>query len=237
MTYFLEIVFVFMFCCIAGWVNEVIFRSIRNKRLINPGFMHGCSLPIYGCGGLIMYCICQVDLSLIQEPILKLICIFVASAVIMTILELITGIFFLRVYHIMLWDYSKEWGNYKGIICPLFSLVWGLCSIGFSYGIYPWLAPLAHYVAHQPMGIFIIGIYVGIFFVDMIISLDVMHKIKAYATRVHESIILMNFKQQAQSFIEKVKKENIFSPIIKINAHMRQYLIALEEKINHKNKK
>lgn len=234
---FFEIVFVFMFCCVAGWINEVIFRSIRNHRLINPGFMHGCSLPIYGCGGLIMYCICQVDVSWVESPIFKLMGIFVASAVIMTILELITGLFFLKAYHIMLWDYSKEWGNYKGIICPLFSLVWGLFSIGFYYGIYPWLAPLAMYVASQPIGLFFIGMYVGIFLVDMIVSLDVMRKIKAYAIRIHERIVLMNFKQQAQVFIEKVKKENIFSPIVKINAHMKRYLLSLEEKFNHKNKK
>ena len=39
---------------------EVVYRSIVNKKLINPGFMSGCVLPIYGFGAVILNIVCTV---------------------------------------------------------------------------------------------------------------------------------------------------------------------------------
>ena len=42
--------------------------------------------------------------------------------------EYIFGIIFNRDFHI--WDYRNQWGNIQGMICPLFTLLWGLISAG-----------------------------------------------------------------------------------------------------------
>ena len=39
-----------------------------------------------------------------------------------TLIELVTGIFVNKDHHV--WDYRDQPGNYRGQICPLFSLVW-----------------------------------------------------------------------------------------------------------------
>lgn len=230
---FFEIAFVFMFCCIAGWLNEVIFRSIKNKKLINPGFMHGCSLPIYGCGGVIMYCMSNADLSYIENSVLRMLILFGAAIVIMTLLELCTGLFFLKVYHVMLWDYSKQWGNYKGVICPLFSFIWGIFCAAFYYLIYPWLHPLAVYASNHLVFVFLIGMYVGIFLVDMIVSLDFMTKIKQYAKRIKENVQLTALKKQSQEFFNKYKKTRLWMGIFKINNMVKKYIF---EKTNFSRK-
>ncbi|OQY40076.1 MAG: hypothetical protein B6229_02460 [Spirochaetaceae bacterium 4572_7] len=41
-----------------------------------------------------------------------------------TILELLTGEFFLRFYSLRLWDYTNNRFNYKGLVCPRFSIYW-----------------------------------------------------------------------------------------------------------------
>lgn len=50
----------------------------------------------------------------------------VIGGIIITILELITGLLFNRQYHI--WDYRNIPFNYKGQICLPFSVVWCLLS-------------------------------------------------------------------------------------------------------------
>ena len=45
----------------------------------------------------------------------------------MTLIEFIGGLSFVN-KSVKLWDYSNNWGNYKGIICPLFSLIWTFIS-------------------------------------------------------------------------------------------------------------
>lgn len=218
---FFEIVFVFMFCCIAGWINEVIFRSVKNKKLINPGFMHGCSLPIYGCGGVIMYLISNAEITFVDNQIVKMVIILFFAIIIMTLLELFTGLFFVNVYHVMLWDYSNEWGNYKGIICPLFSIIWGLFCAIFYYLINPWLKQLAVFASTNNIMIFVLGFYIGVFIVDMISSLNLMSKIKNYAKQIKENVHLMRLKIKSS---EVFKKSIIIKSLFKINSAVKKYL-------------
>lgn len=50
-------------------------------------------------------------------------CIFI------TILEIISGEFALRVLDVRMWDYSNMWGNaFDALFCPLFSFLWYLLS-------------------------------------------------------------------------------------------------------------
>lgn len=39
-------------------------------------------------------------------------------------LELIIGIVSRRVLHVVVWDYSAEWGNLAGLVCPRYSFYW-----------------------------------------------------------------------------------------------------------------
>ena len=51
----------------------------------------------------------------------------------MTFTEYIAGLIFIKGLKIKLWDYSNRRGNIQGIVCPLFSLLWGLIAAGFVY--------------------------------------------------------------------------------------------------------
>ena len=45
----------FFFFSISGWIIEVAYRSAKNRHLVNPGFLKGPYLPIYGFGGLLIF--------------------------------------------------------------------------------------------------------------------------------------------------------------------------------------
>lgn len=54
-----------------GWLNELIFRRIVHKKWVNPGFLTGPCLPLYGCGLLLLYLISSIDFSFISSPVLQ----------------------------------------------------------------------------------------------------------------------------------------------------------------------
>lgn len=81
--------FLFLTGAIAGWCIELVYRRFFSaKRWINPGFLTGPYLPIYGFGVCVMYAVS--DLSLAWWWKLVLFC------VLMTAIEYVGGIVFIK---------------------------------------------------------------------------------------------------------------------------------------------
>ena len=53
-----------------------------------------------------------------------------AGGLFITLLELVAGIILNLHYHLNVWDYSRNFGDFQGQICPLFSLIW--CAASFA---------------------------------------------------------------------------------------------------------
>ena len=124
MDIILEILFLFIFFSTIGWFIETLYRSATSKTFVNPGFMTGITLPIYGFGGLILIMISKlVDMMNIGY---KYIALFFLSALIMTVIEYVGGYISIKYYNTKLWDYTDMRFNYKGIVCPFFTFIWGL---------------------------------------------------------------------------------------------------------------
>ncbi len=127
----IDIFFCFSFFSIAGWLLEVVYRTLANKRFINPGLLSGPYLPLYGTGAVVL----AVSARLIHGSpfILKIIVYLLVT----TGLELMSGLTALRLFNKRLWDYSDEPLNYKGIICVKFSIYWILLAFAFEYVVLP----------------------------------------------------------------------------------------------------
>jgi len=105
-----------------GWLIELIYRSAISHQVVNPGFLSGPFLPIYGFGLVLL------TLILNQKKWNWLEKIFI-FAILATSMELIAGIFFQYIFHFRLWNYSSEWGNWHGWVCPRFFLYWMLSAL------------------------------------------------------------------------------------------------------------
>lgn len=121
-------IFFFFWYCFIGWIWECFYVSVkeaikkRRWRWINRGFMHGPVIPIYGFAALsiLIATIPFKDNSLL---------IFVLGALAASVMELMTGIFLEKNFHVKYWDYSNLPLNYKGHVCLFASLLWGLLSL------------------------------------------------------------------------------------------------------------
>jgi uncharacterized protein len=130
-TNILNILFSFSFFSILGWVLEVTYRSVRDKRFVNPGLLNGPYLPLYGTGALIL----MVAVSLLEgsHVLTKALAYFVVT----TGLELGCGLIGEYFSHPRLWDYSDQRFSYRGHICLKFSIYWILLAFAFEYLLLP----------------------------------------------------------------------------------------------------
>lgn len=125
------IFFSFSVFSILGWMLEVSYRSVRDKRFVNPGLLRGPYLPLYGTGALILI----VAVSMLQGS--HVLTKALAYLIITTGLELGSGLISECFFQSRLWDYSDQRFNYRGHICLKFSLYWILLAFAFEYAVLP----------------------------------------------------------------------------------------------------
>lgn len=105
-----------------GWVWESCYVSLRKRRWVNRGFMHGPMLPIYGSGAVV---ILISTIGVRENPWL----IFIFGLIAATALEYVTGALMEHMFHVRYWDYSRQKLNLNGYICVSSSLCWGVFSV------------------------------------------------------------------------------------------------------------
>ena len=112
----------FFFYSFIGWIWESCYVSVRKRRWVNRGFMHGPMLPLYGSGAL---AVLVSTISVRENTAL----VFLLGMLAATALEYFTGAAMARLFHVRYWDYSNQKLNFHGYICISSSLCWGCFSI------------------------------------------------------------------------------------------------------------
>ena len=86
---------------VLGYLVEVIFCSIRGKKLVQRGFLFGPVVPLYGFGAIF---ILWSTAAVRDDPWLT----FWLSLTICTALEYFAGVLLEKLFHLKWWDYSKK---------------------------------------------------------------------------------------------------------------------------------
>lgn len=187
MNLFLILAFLFWIGSAAGWGMEVVFRrffssSNPERRWINPGFCTGPYLPLYGFGLCILYLIAGLEqYNMIVSPFWNKAVLFLMMAVCMTTIEYIAGIASLKLANVRLWDYTGLWGNIQGIICPLFSMIWAALGAVYYFLIHPHILSALMWLSNNLAFSFFIGLFYGVFLVDVAQSAQLVAKLRRYA--------------------------------------------------------
>lgn len=114
-----------------GWIIEAAYRSISERQFINPGFLYGPFIPIYGFGAAF---IIILEFLIHHWPLpIKLI----VYCIVLTLTEYFTGFIFEKIFKLKLWDYSDSRFNIHGRVSLLFSLCWTALALIFITFIHP----------------------------------------------------------------------------------------------------
>lgn len=238
MNLLLELLLIFFLGSILGWGLEVVFRRYFSKtnserKWINPGFCTGPYLPLYGFGLCIMYLIAGLErYNLIENPFWNKTALFLAMAVCMTAIEYIAGIICIKIANVRLWDYTQEWGNIQGIICPKFSLIWAVLGAVYYFLIHPRILEVVCWLSQNLAQSFVIGMFYGVFIVDEVHSFNLVAKLKQYAVENNVIVKYEELKADIRSHYEKTtQKYNFFRPFHSDRAipeHLKDMLDRLE---------
>ena len=214
MIYFLTFAFLFMIGSLTGWIIELLFRRIFTaKRWINPGFLTGPCLPLYGFGLASLFLLARIPLDFIENDTLRKIVQILIMSIVVIFIEYLTGLIFIKGMKIKLWDYSKRWGNIQGIICPLFSLFWLIVCAVYTLLIDDKILQIANWFINNIYYSFFVGIFAGILIIDVIHSFDIANKIKAAAKENDIVVKWETLKSSIAEYGEKLKeKVNFISP-------------------------
>lgn len=109
----------FFLCVFVGYFGYICIELL----------VRGYSYPLMGILGAIgFYAVGQFNesrnIGLIWQGLMGMFFI--------TAMELVSGLM-LRHFGIRMWDYSNQWMNYKGVICPLFSFCWFFLSLAIVF--------------------------------------------------------------------------------------------------------
>ena len=212
MKFFLVITFLFFAGSIIGWGIELVFRRFFSKnnperKWINPGFLTGPYLPLYGFSLVILFLLTFIDVSFIENPYLQKAVLFCLMALCITLFEYIAGMIFIVGMKIRLWDYSKNWGNIKGIICPQFTFYWWLLSATYYFFIHPQILEWLYWFVNHIEFSFVVGFFYGVFTIDVCYSLRIMTRIRRFARENEILIHLTELQQQIRQKNDENKEK------------------------------
>lgn len=241
MSMMLTLAFLFFIGSVFGWVLELLFRNLTQHpdKIVNPGFCTGPYLPIYGFGLCALYLLASLEqYSLIPDPFWNKVMLFAAMAVGMTLIEYIAGVFCLKYLKVRLWDYSDLWGNVQGIICPLFSFFWAILGAMYYFLIHPHILEGLNWLANNLAFSFFIGVFYGVFAIDVIHSAKLVVKLKAFAEDNDVIVIYEALKTHIRQRRERIAlKYHFFRPFrsdLPLSQHLLQMQETLESRIRRK---
>lgn len=126
----IDIICCFAYYSLLGWIIESVFKSIRDKGLVNSGFLSGPFCPVYGFGAiLIIQSAGMVDnaspsMNIVTALVLKLVIAIAA----VSLLEYLTAVLLEKLFACKWWDYSDQAFNIQGRICLKYSFFWGILA-------------------------------------------------------------------------------------------------------------
>ena len=243
MSLFLELAFIFFMGSVSGWVLEVFFRRFVSRanperKWINPGFCTGPYLPIYGFGLCLMYLIAGLErYKIVESSLWSKVILFFVMAVCMTVIEYIAGFASLKLTNVRLWDYTDEWGNINGIICPKFSVIWAVLGGVYCFLIHPYILNAVHWLARNLAFSFVIGLFFGVLILDVAQSIQLMAKLKKFAEEYNVVVRYEALKAHIRSQHKTAKKYRFFKPFHSerpLSESLKELVDSFEQRIRKK---
>lgn len=160
-----DLIVIFLSYSFLGFLVEVGYvRLLRHPKKERKCLLLLPLCPVYGFGAA---AVLALPRSILSQPI----GVFVAGALVCTLVEYGAAVFYERGVGVQFWVYDQQPGNLCGRVCPLYTLFWGGLSLLTVFVLQPLFAPL---LARLPLWL-IQGLFV-LFAADGLISLLLLHR-------------------------------------------------------------
>lgn len=207
---YLSLFYIYSF---AGWLMETVGISLREKKLVDRGFLIGPYCPIYGTGVVLI----TLLLKKYSDDVLAT---FVMSIIICGILEYLTSYFMEKIFKARWWDYSDRKFNINGRVCLQNLILFGILGTTIVFLVTPFFIK---YISKIPeLALHIILVFITILFLaDTIISYKVIFDLKDMSKE---------FRDNTEEISEKVQKRirswkiRLYRRLVKAFPEIKEYV-------------
>lgn len=212
MKYITDLFLTFMIYSFIGYICEMIYSAIQNKKVVNRGFLCGPILPIYGLGAIFMlYTLTKYN----SDPL----AVFVLGAVICSILEYVTSVVLEKIFHNMWWDYFDYKFNLNGRICLLNAILFGIGGVAIVCFTDPMIDKFLMMFTNKVL-------YITAFILLILFISDIIYSvIVAYNLR-NRLIIVEELKNQKIAKIPKIFNDVLKKRVAKFKIYPKRLLRA-----------
>ncbi|MCM1557175.1 MAG: hypothetical protein NC087_06535 [Anaeroplasma bactoclasticum] len=210
-----QYIFCFFVYAFLGYLCEVAYCSICQRKLVNRGYLYMPICPIYGCGAIIIL------LSML--PISKMwYLVLILGILLTTSLEYLTSYVMELIFHMRWWDYSKRKFNINGRVCLRNSLMFGALVMLVIYGLHPIMIKFMDVI-----GILSIRIIITILLIGLLIDF-----IFSTIKNINIAKVVAKINQLAEGAADKLKelKENASEKLSETKEYLSNTAIAIKLK-------
>lgn len=198
-----QYIFSFFIYSFLGYICEVAYCSICQRKLVNRGYLYMPICPIYGFGAILII----LSMSSISKYWYL---VLILGILLTSLLEYITSFLMELIFHMRWWDYSKRKFNINGRVCLRNSLMFGALVMLVIYLIHPLVLKLIGI-----MGINLIRVFNSILLSGLLIDLvfstikniniaKVVAKINEFTEDAGE--LIKEFKESASEKIQETRE-------------------------------
>lgn len=205
--------FFFFLYAVIGWIVEVTYVFIIDKKLVNRGFLIGPYIPIYGVCATIM------TLYLTQYKSNPL-TVFILAMFICSFIEYMTSYYMEKLFKARWWDYSNQKFNLNGRTCLLNTFLFGILALVLIYIANPPLITLINKMDKNTLYI-ISTICLIIFIIDLVVSTKVILNLKDKISQVKSDATIEIKKLMTGILHKKYLPTRILKAFPKVNFNLK----------------
>lgn len=229
MSLFLIFVFIFFIGSTFGWILELFWRRLYHGKWVNPGFLVGPYLPIYGLSLTLMT---GMHVFFEAHNILPIYQVILMGLSI-TLIELVGGLIFLK-QGVRLWDYRDRKFNFKGVICPLFTMIWIMMGAIYYLFIAEKVVNALKWFSNNISFSFVLGVFSGCIVIDFFYSTKLYKKVKKYAKNNDIDIMYEKLKMHIKDVQREAKEKYSFLLPLRQQSKINEYVHSYKEKVKRR---
>ena len=181
---------------ILGWVWESSYVSVKQKKLVNRGFVTGPVCTIYGVGAVGVY--------LVLHPLSgNWLALYFGGVVVATALEYFTAMIMERLFHTSWWDYTNKKYNLHGRICLGSSVAWGFFTLIMFFVLHPFVEMVVGWIEVRTGKLLLV-------ILTIIYAVDFGY---AVATALQFRKKLAQLEQAVADFTEQLQERKIYTSL------------------------
>lgn len=201
-----RIIWYFLVYAMIGYLVEVAYCSIAERKVVNRGFLHGPWLPIYGIGALV---IITATASFADRAVP----LFFAVVLLTSGVEYLGSWALELLFGVQLWDYSRYRFNIKGRVCLKNSILFGLLGLVLVYLIHPLVDEAVSAMGERALGvgahaiILVIAIDTTVSVMGMLSFTRLLEQYHARKDEIERRLATVVANSHARLLAERLKEE------------------------------